>query len=79
LENFYSELSVYPNPTSGMIYFDIENSENFYLRIYDSNAKLVYDNYYTENYIDLSNFVSGTYILEISQNDKTYIKKIILF
>ncbi|HOE38122.1 MAG TPA: MBG domain-containing protein [Bacteroidales bacterium] len=77
--NIYSQLSVYPNPTKGMIYFNKENQENVYLRIYDSNAKLVYDNYYSENYFDLSNFISGTYVFEITQNGKTYIEKVVLF
>jgi hypothetical protein len=62
-----------------MIYFNKESKDDIYLKIYDSNTKLIYDNYYKENYFDLSNFVSGTYVLEITQNGKTYIEKVVLF
>ena len=77
---FDDEISIYPNPTSGILTIDmVTNNEAMLLTIYDANAKLI--NTHTVSgqifTIDLSEFEKGVYVITLSVNNKQAIFKVI--
>ncbi len=67
---------VYPNPTSASCYFVIpENTplENMSYKIFDIYGKLLESNSVTSNLntIDLTNYASGVYMLQILDQNTT--------
>ncbi len=80
------ELKFYPNPNSGKfnLTFELKNKETTTIRIYDMNGREVYNETlkdfigkYSKD-IDISDKEKGTYFMQISQNDKSMVKKIVL-
>ena len=71
------ELSVYPNPTADYLVLSIDDvktnrrSSQLSLQLYDMNGKLLQNGKITgnETSIDMSNFIPGTYILKIFQEE----------
>lgn len=60
--------SIYPNPTSGIIFLKgFENLKNILL--YDSSGRKVLTPKIENNQIDISKLKSGTYFLEIEKSD----------
>ncbi len=71
-----SKVSVYPNPTNGLI--KIDTDQNFSsIKIFNVAGRLLLDQNFT-NEINIGVFVSGIYLLELSGKDEVYRKKIIL-
>jgi hypothetical protein len=57
-----NNINVYPNPTTGMVYFD----ENFELiEVYDINGKMV-QTFQNQNQINLAHVSNGVYIIKIN-------------
>lgn len=75
-ETLSEKMSIYPNPTTGMIYFDTEKS--FDVVIYNYQGQVVLRKNDNNGYIDLSEMSAGIYFLELRNNDKLVIEKIIL-
>lgn len=74
-----SEIKIYPNPSKGI--FTIETiDDNALIIIYMIDGRMVYNDVLFSNYnkIDISNFGKGIYFVEITNNDKKIIKKIIV-
>ena len=72
-----SSISVYPNPTTGIL--NITNAENATIYIYNISGNLlqVYENAGTHEVIDISSFEEGIYIVHIStSNNEKIIKKV---
>ena len=71
-----NEVSVFPNPTSGLI--NINGVNNCTIEVYNSVGQMVKNtNSSTENLkINLSDFTSGQYIFKIISNNETVIKTI---
>ncbi len=67
---------VYPNPSSGIIYFEIDNSvKNLNLYIYNISGKQLYsDNVVNngKNSLNLSFLSKGTYFMQIVSGEKRY-------
>ena len=57
-----SQISVYPNPTQGMVY--INSDEHVMVRVYSINGMLMMQT--TEKQIDLSAFAPGMYIFDVN-------------
>ncbi|CAG5084255.1 T9SS type A sorting domain-containing protein [Parvicella tangerina] len=57
------ELSVYPNPTTGIVNIDIPSSELESVKLFDLSGKLVKQTKLSR--LDISNLSEGTYFLEI--------------
>lgn len=77
----YSELVIYPNPTSGIIRFGGEAFGDFDAVLYDARGMYVatYENVNSRDQIDLSAFGSGMYLLELEwQNGTKEIRRISL-
>ena len=70
------ELSIYPNPTSGIFSIEIKNSELNYVRIYDVNGREIKHSI-TNSSFDISAYSSGIYILEIGTNKGVTTKRIV--
>lgn len=71
-------IKIYPNPTSGFIHFESENTEIENIQIYDLTGKLIITKTGFENKeIDLSGISSGVYLVKINTNKKSFTTKII--
>jgi hypothetical protein len=74
------EIVTYPNPTSGMLHFDIDEIlENANLQIIDISGRLVFtnSNFNSNETINISFLKSGIYIVKVNHEGKTFSKKII--
>jgi len=73
-----SELSVYPNPTTGILNISLNNS--FTYEIYDLQGRVVLsgssDEFTTE--LNLDSFSKGIYLVKVGSGNNTQTKKIIL-
>ena len=84
LEDFKSEMSLvgYPNPTSGLFYLDIKNSNSFpfLLKLYDLRGRMIFTKSVKKNkaVVNISNHAKGMYILHLVDKDKNvYLHKIL--
>jgi len=78
-------LSVYPNPTSGLVHIDysFSHQEDLEIRIYDSRGILIRDMIHNNAdhgiiNADLSEYPSGIYICTLRRGNKMDVKKIVL-
>ena len=73
-----SNLSIYPNPTTGLI--KIEGAEGAQVVIYNMIGKVVYteNNVSTTATVDLSSFNAGNYIVKVIDNNTVTTQKIVL-
>jgi hypothetical protein len=69
-------VSVYPNPTSGILNVDI--NENFNAVIYNYQGQVVMKTYVNNGQIDMSQLVSGIYFVEIRTNNSVSVEKVIV-
>jgi len=75
-------VSVYPNPSAGIVNVDLESSENVQLEVSDINGKVVFAKELgtvvgnTNEQIDLTNLASGVYTLRVQLNDATVVRKL---
>ena len=77
IDEFVSgKTSVFPNPTSGMIYVDSDKS--FDAVVYNYQGQVVMRRNNNDGQIDLSDLTNGIYFLEIREGDRVIIEKIIL-
>ncbi len=78
--NILENISVYPNPSNGIITIQRSSNEKMNFSIFDITGKQIHsqknitDNLYT---INLSNITKGVYFINISVNDKIITKKLI--
>lgn len=77
------EVSIYPNPTNGIVNMDFKNNVNA-IKIINILGKVVYNEKITEDLtnmnkrIDLSNLVGGIYIVSVSNDNGTSNYKVVL-
>ena len=66
-------INIYPNPTSDFISIVLDNyKETITAKMYDIIGNKIYEaEFIKEQKIDMSNFVDGLYIIEISNKDLT--------
>lgn len=69
-------LNVYPNPTSGVVYFSGENLDQAVVTVYNITGSVVgtYNNIRSEK-LDLSHLQDGVYILNVVVDNKVSMKK----
>ena len=70
------KISLYPNPTSGMVYIDLENA--FDAVVYNYQGQVVMREYNNEGQIDLSNLNTGVYFIEIREGNNVKVEKVIV-
>lgn len=71
-----SNVSVFPNPTSGLITIDMSNyqNESIEVSLYDAQGNIILQESNAKQ-LDLSNFESGLYNLSLKRKDKAIINK----
>jgi PKD repeat protein len=74
-----SSKSIFPNPATDKIFILFSNSGDNTINIFDLTGKLVYSTQTSENLIEinLSTFLSGAYLIEVSNDNYTQIDKLI--
>ncbi len=72
--------SIYPNPTSSELYISLSNQFQVNIEIFDIFKKRIFkQSHFSKNLtLDLSNFASGTYLLELNTKQNRIVKKIIV-
>ncbi len=76
-----SNISLYPNPSTGVVTISSQNSALNAVKVYDEFGKLVLEQKLDqkENEIDLSKYANGTYMFRIaSENGKEILRKIVV-
>jgi Secretion system C-terminal sorting domain len=70
-------IKIYPNPTTGI--FTISIKEDASVKMYDMFGKLIYTSKTNigESKIDISNYPSGIYLLQVETENGSVTKKII--
>ncbi|MEX1001181.1 MAG: M43 family zinc metalloprotease [Crocinitomicaceae bacterium] len=71
-----SDLSIYPNPTDGIFTVQLEGS--FDLKIMDARGRLIVQQLYADNaVINLSDYESGVYFIQVRKDGEVMIRKIV--
>ncbi len=77
-QNLENQLSIYPNPTNGLIYISNENNiAPFRFELYDVNGRVLLQDEAKQNVIDISQAKTGIYFLRVTTNKGTIIKKVV--
>lgn len=74
------QLSVYPNPASGMLSIDVGELESGSLHLYNISGQLQYEKEINTrlNTLDVSSYAAGTYFLKVSSDKGSYSKKVLI-
>lgn len=72
----YNSVEVYPNPTSGILYVDMEDS--FDAIIYNYQGQVVKKLYGINAQIEMSGLKGGIYFVEIRTDDNAFVKKVLV-
>ena len=70
------KISLYPNPTSGIIYVELDDS--FDAVVYNYQGQVVMREYGCNGQIDMSGLKTGVYFVEIRNTDNRIIEKVIV-
>ena len=68
-------ITVYPNPTNGLVHIEIPNQTIQSIKVYDLQGQLIKET--TECQFDLSNFSNGTYFIKAQTKQGNYTHKLI--
>ena len=72
-----SEVSIYPNPSNGMVNIKFDNTSNNNVIIRDISGKKIQElNTNSDIEIDFNNFGKGIYLVDILSNNKTITRKV---
>lgn len=76
-DEFLSQLSIYPNPTNGRL--QVLNAQNTELTVYDVLGKVLMTRKLinSNELIDLSQLLSGTYFVALDQNGQRRVEKVV--
>ncbi|MEP0986142.1 LamG-like jellyroll fold domain-containing protein [Ekhidna sp.] len=74
-DNMENEISIYPNPTSDFLHFNISNISE--LKIYSLNGSVEKSEKNVSDKIDISDLAAGSYMIELIVEDKKINKRII--
>lgn len=70
------KVSLYPNPTSGMVYIDLDQS--FDAVVYNYQGQVVMRKYDNNRQLDLGGLSSGIYFIQIKEGSNVMIEKVIV-
>lgn len=71
-----NNVSLYPNPTSGIVYIKLDNT--FDAVVYNYQGQVVMREYNNEGQLDMSNLSTGVYFVEIRDGQNVMIEKVIV-
>ena len=76
-----SRMTLYPNPTKGIVRFEKEHSDDVLgqFRLFDTKGRLIKEGFCENNNfeLDLSDQPNGIYLIEFRNKEKQYTNKII--
>ncbi len=75
-DNTELNVAVFPNPTTGRVYFSGLNSKAD-VEVYSIEGKLLKQYQSVEDYIDLD-VTSGLYLIKLTSDNRSVIKKVIV-
>ncbi|XOV67512.1 MAG: YCF48-related protein [Fluviicola sp.] len=74
LDQDMETLSLYPNPTNGILFWDCDSCKEGEVQIFDWQGKLIYDGVViSKQSIDLSVLNSGVYVFQFTSDNQRYI------
>jgi len=76
-ESEFANVSIYPNPTSGVLSINGLNGKANVL-VTNVHGQLIFNTTLVNNQLDMSNQPKGVYFIKIYNNDETMIQKVIL-
>lgn len=79
-KDIINSLSVYPNPATDIIYYELPKTSNVHIRLFNITGKIVYEESRSmiwRNQIDVSSLPPGTYLLSVISDNNKYTSKII--
>ena len=74
IDELGSNFTFYPNPTSGIIFMNIDNIESISVNNIIGSIALTKGN---SNSVDISSFPNGVYIISVKTNNSVFVKKIL--
>ena len=78
--NNNNKISIFPNPTAGLVtlYFGTIQPQKANVKIYNLQGKKILSETFRsdEETIDLTGYLEGMYLVEVSADEKVYIRKI---
>jgi adenylate kinase family enzyme len=80
IESTQSELTLYPNPNSGIFTIDLGESMQSIVNIYNVNGQIIYSEHIDKGigHFNISKFTSGIYTVQIIQGENVYQKNLII-
>jgi hypothetical protein len=74
-------VALYPNPSNGVFTIQLQHKEKFSVSIFDMQGRkiIAQDFIINEATFQLQNLPKGVYQLQLSQKNKLYIRKLILY
>ncbi len=76
VETEYRTISVYPNPTSGILHVDIDKT--FDATVYNYQGQIIKRNHVNNGQIDMSGLSSGIYFVEVKTKDYVSVEKVVV-
>ena len=74
-----SVFSIYPNPSNGLIYIDLDVTKEYDVFVYNALGQLVLETAINNNAnIDLSIFDKGIYTVKLVNDSETYSQKFVI-
>lgn len=72
-------VNIFPNPTNGVFYVEMKNTNTAFLNIYDISGRIILqENIKNKQAISTDNFSKGIYVLKINTFDAPIYKKLIV-
>jgi hypothetical protein len=77
-EEVLSQINIYPNPASNLIYFEFNENQMIEMKLSDLSGRLIFENQIFNGYLlDIHNLAKGIYFVTMQYDSKTITKKII--
>jgi uncharacterized delta-60 repeat protein len=77
--NVLNEITIYPNPSNGIIYFDNINYETLKVKIIDFKGNIVFEeSKYSSSSLDLSHLKQGVYVIDLENKSNIFKKKVVM-
>jgi hypothetical protein len=78
-ENTLDNINIYPNPSNGVITISTTPSNSYIIKAIDVLGNVVYsDSKIGKSSIDLSSFGAGIYIIQLSNENSTSSKRVVI-
>ncbi len=73
-----NQISIYPNPTNGIVWFDLPIGTVSEIQICDVSGKIIFNETNISSFIDLSDLPAGVYIVDLKTDKNNYRTRVVL-